>query len=232
MKNVFRSISFFLMLTLFLFSCGNETNQNNSGAGEGGSSTTEEAQTFTMIPGQVRSMTTKLPMANVSVISSSNPSFITTIDGQFFLKVVPGVQTTASFSKTGYQALAQEYENTEFVESIIVYMEDSTTVDAASKTTLGFTLKTDGKKNEIPIDSVRVIETVSKDSVFTDSMGAYTLSFDEKNPIYQYDFKLIGGVLVQTLIIKNTSNIKDSTRLDVVFTGTATGIDIEPMDGQ
>lgn len=232
MKNVFRSFSFFLIITLFISSCGSGNDSNNNNNEEPQNEDGKEQVIVNgQIQGEVRSMSTKLPLDSVAIQATSGPSFVTDSTGEFTLQVLQGVLTTAIYTKSGYETLNQSYGNLEFIEKIIVYMEDTTTAKSSSKTLNGFTFKqSSDDKGLLPIDSIQVIATLSKDSVFTNLLGGYLLPFKADMPTYKYDFKIPGiSQPFQSLVVTNASSIKDSSRLDVVFTGTATGIDIEPI---
>ena len=134
-------------------------------------------------------MTTKQPLGGVMVQGSIGPSFITNSDGTFSIPI-SGVSATTQYTKPGYDTLRQEYSDVTYVDSIIVYLEDSSTLAVKTKKLSGVTKRKLLKGGGVaPIDSIKVLDIQAQDSVFTTGGGIYLLNFLEEKPKRLFSWK-------------------------------------------
>lgn len=224
MKTIFRSV--FLCSILFILACG---------AGETPPKTTDVIDKTSLSSGKdslvgvVRSMQTKALLDSVHIFGPAFPGQTTNTDGRFVVPLAHRDSLQITYTRPGYYPLQQTYIDLTYLKKIVVYMEDSITQDTKTKSLSGRTFRiiTSGGAIE-PVDSILVIDEATKDSIFTNLNGLYLFNLTKGNPTFEYQFKNISMFdSIYSMTVKNLSDIKDSSKLDIIFDGTITGIDIE-----
>lgn len=225
MKNLLSFILTLFVLALINLSCEEQT--------KGSSDETTQVQLDTL-PGVVRDMVTKLPLSGVQIEIQGNTEMVLFSDpkGAFILEFDTKKPMTAQYTMAGFVSLEQEYISIDGLEQLDIYLEPTTTVNAPNKTISGETLKINPNKPNsfVTVDSIRIIEIANsgRDSIFSNTNGGYEMPYQNNNPTFEFQFKVGTFSQIHTVGIKNTSDIKDSTKIDIILTSNAAGIDIKP----
>lgn len=216
-------LSFLLILaSALLFTCNNE--QNNSATKSG-----EARTTIDTIEGQVKHYNKNgSVIALAGVIVTQGTSFrkdTTNSEGKFQLFLDGADSRKVKYEYPGLETLEHEYLEANYLEEIHVYLEDQTD-SGGQKIIFGTTLKEKKYGKEDPFEGIKVSETTSRNNDLSNSKGVYRIPMQNRSiDQIKYDFKYQGNPAY--ILIKTPSDIKDSSKLDVVL---SIGAEPFPMD--